>query len=38
MGENGHVFDLFIIYVCIKLPKNLRQLSRIDTIALQLLK
>lgn len=33
-----HVFYLFRIYICIKLPKNLRQLSRIETIAVQLLK
>lgn len=33
-----HVFYLFIIYVCITLPKNLRRLSRIETIAVQLLK
>lgn len=33
-----HVLDLFIIYACIKLPKILRQPSRIETIAVQLLK
>lgn len=31
-------FYLFIIYIDIKLPESLRQLSRIETIAVQLLK
>lgn len=31
-------FYLFIIYIYIKLPESLRQLSRIETIAVQLLK